>query len=70
MRIQTPRNYQQQGHTYSAYKHANVVNVLYAVLPGGQFAWCSKPIEGCISDRQLVIKSGLMDWIEPGDHVL
>ena len=27
-------------------------------------------MEGCISDRKLLEKSGLLDWIEPGDHIL
>ena len=67
--IETPRNYQQQGNSYSSYKHRNVVNVLYWVLPGGQFAGCSKPIEGCISDRELLIASGLKEELEEGDEV-
>ena len=68
--IDTPQNYQQQGNTYSAYKHSNVVNILYWILPGGQFAGCSKPIEGCISDRQLLIASGLLPELDGGDQVL
>ena len=68
--IDTSANYQQQGNTYSAYKHSNVVNILYWILPGGQFAGCSKPIEGCISDRQLLIASGLLPELDKGDHVL
>ena len=67
--IETPKNYQQQGNTYSSYKHRNVVNVLYWVLPGGQFAGCSKPIEGCISDRELLIQSGLPEELDEGDLV-
>ena len=67
--IETPQNYQQQGNTYSSYKHRNVVNVLYWVLPGGQFAGCSKPIEGCISDRELLIASGLPEELDEGDLV-
>ena len=58
------------GNTYSPYKHSNVVNILYWILPGGQFAGCSKPIEGCISDRQLLIASGLLPELDEGDHVL
>ena len=67
--IETPQNYQQQGNTYSPYKHRNVVNVLYWVLPGGQFAGCSKPIEGCITDRDLLIASGLKEELDEGDLV-
>ena len=40
------------------------------ILPGGQFAGCSKPIEGCISDRQLLLASGLIPEIDEGDHFL
>ena len=68
-RIETPQNYQQQGNTYSSYKHRNVVNVLYWVLPGGQFAGCSKPIEGCITDRDLLGASGLLEELDEGDLV-
>ena len=46
-----------------------MVNVLYWILPGGQFAGCSKPIEGCISDRELLIASGLKEELEEGDEV-
>ena len=46
-----------------------MVNVLYWILPGGQFAGCSKPIEGCISDRELLIASGLKEELEEADEV-
>ena len=46
-----------------------MVNVLYWVLPGGQFAGCSKPIEGCISDRELLIASDLPEELDEGDLV-
>ena len=42
---------------------------MYWVLPGGQFAGCSKPIEGCISDRELLIGSGLPEELDKGDLV-
>ena len=44
-----------------------MVNVLYWILPGGLFAGCSKPIEGCISDRELLAGSDLPEIIEEGD---
>ena len=70
LQIQKPRNYQEQGNTWSSYKQDNVVNILIGVRPDGGMAFCSKPFEGNISDRQLLIESGLLELLEPGDYVL
>ena len=70
MQIQKPRNYQEQGNTWSSYKQDNVVNILIGVRPDGGMGFCSKPFEGNISDRKLLIDSGLLELLEPGDYIL
>ena len=42
--------------------------VLYWISPGGLFVGCSKPIKGCISDRDLLAGSDLPEITEEGDR--
>ena len=49
-RIQTSRNFAQQGNTYSQYKHSNTFKCLIAVTPNGGACFVSDLFEGDITD--------------------
>lgn len=57
---------------YSDYKSHTTVKVLVGIAPGGGFTFISSAYPGSISDKKIVIKSGLLDpalW-EPGDGIM
>ena len=68
--IESSRDYRQQGNLYSQYKSRTTAKVLTGVAPGGAMMFVSDAYEGSISDREIVIKSGFLDKIEEGDHIL
>ena len=39
-RVEMPRDYAQQGNTYSSYKHSNTFKCLIAVTPNGGRLFC------------------------------
>jgi hypothetical protein len=63
-------NYTQQGILWSSYKHRQTAKALIGVLPSGACCYISECFGGSISDRQIVVKSDFLDYIEPGDLVL
>ena len=44
--------------------------ILIGVSPAGAAVFISDAFEGSISDREIVIKSGFLDYMDPGDKVL
>ena len=61
------RNYQQQSNCYSNYKSHTTAKILIACHPNGACVYCSPVFEGGISDKESVLNSGFMDYIEHGD---
>ena len=59
-----------QSNTWSEYKKRNTVKVLIVCLPNGMLVYASKPYEGSISDRQIIIDSGFLEMLDEGDVVL
>ena len=69
-RIQTSRNFAQQGNTYSQYKHSNTFKCLIAVTPNGGACFVSDLLEGDINDVQILEESGILKHINPYDIIL
>ena len=51
---------------YSHYKHSTTAKILTASIPSGCAVFFSDIFEGSISDRQILIESGFLDYIEKG----
>ncbi|KAE8740711.1 hypothetical protein FOCC_FOCC013767 [Frankliniella occidentalis] len=68
--IQTPSNFEQQGNTYSAYKSNNVLLVAIGISCNGATIFCSDAYEGCISDKETILKSNLLEMLDKGDGVM
>lgn len=69
-RVETPRNFAQQGNTFSSYKHTNTFKCLIACTPNGGSCFVSDLFEGDISDVQIFEDSGILKHIKPGDVIL
>ncbi|XP_053402271.1 uncharacterized protein LOC128557834 [Mercenaria mercenaria] len=67
---QRPRNFQRQGNLFSSYKSHTTYKILVAVAPNGSIMFVSEVFEGSISDRDIVIKSGFLDLLNPGDTIM
>ena len=64
------RNYEKQTNTYSSYKSHTTAKVLIGCHPNGGAVFCGPVFEGGISDKQIVIESGFLDFIQPGNTVM
>ena len=69
-RVETSRNFSQQGNTFSSYKHANTFKCLIACTPNGGACFVSDLFEGDISDVQIFEESGILKHLEPQDVIL
>ncbi|XP_033228058.1 uncharacterized protein LOC117179938 [Belonocnema kinseyi] len=67
---EAPANFEHQGNLYSQYKGHTIFKVLLGCTPNGAISFLSDVYEGAISDREIVIKSKLVDLFQPGDVVL
>ncbi|XP_053391955.1 uncharacterized protein LOC128554672 [Mercenaria mercenaria] len=68
--VQMPRDFGRQGNMYSSYKHHHTYKYLIATAPNGAIVYVSNPFEGSISDRNIVEKSGFLNFLNPGDLIL
>ena len=69
-RVEMPRDYAQQGNTYSSYKHSNTFKCLIAVTSNGGACFVSDLFEGDIDDMKIFNESGIMKHIRPNDLIL
>lgn len=67
---QHPRNFAEQGNMYSHYKNHSTFKVLAGIAPTGAVTFLSDAYEGSISDKEITVKSGLLDLLNPGDLVI
>ncbi|GFT42975.1 uncharacterized protein TNCV_1615411 [Trichonephila clavipes] len=65
--IQKPSSPKEQQMTFSCYKNANTLKGMIGITPNGAISFISELYCGSISDKQLFIKSKLMDLLEPND---
>ena len=68
--IQRPSSLTTQSATFSSYKNTNTCKALVGISPDGAFTFISPLYEGSITDRELVIVSGLLEKLERGDSVM
>ncbi|KAK3909668.1 O-methyltransferase bfoE [Frankliniella fusca] len=69
-KIQRPKHFQQQNNTFSAYKSSNTMKFLVGISCFGGLSFLSEGFEGSISDRKLLVESGLMDYLQPEDAIM
>ena len=65
-----PSNPTAQQLTFSSYKNHNTFKALVVITPTGAISFVSSLYGGSISDRELTIKSGLLDKLQPGDSLM
>ena len=70
IKVETSRHYTQQGNLFSTYKSHATTKILIGCAPSGACMFCSEAFEGSISDKAIVEKSKVMDYIEEGDQVV
>lgn len=63
-------NFKQQGNLFSSYKHHTTLKILIGVAPSGACMFVSDCYEGNISDKSIVVKSEVLEKLNPGDVVL
>lgn len=68
--IEKPSDYNVQSSTYSSYKSHNTAKGLIGITPNGFTSFVSDLYPGRISDKELCIKSGLLNQLEPGDSIM
>ena len=68
--VEQPRLPELQQMTFSSYKNHNTYKALIGISPSGAITFVSKLFPGSISDKQLTLKSGILDLLEPGDSVM
>ncbi|XP_065199188.1 uncharacterized protein LOC135830965 [Sycon ciliatum] len=73
LRCEIPSSLSLQSQLYSSYKSHTTVKGLVGIAPNGTFTFISQLFTGCISDKQLVVESGiipLLDSVPPGKRVM
>lgn len=68
--IQRPSSTTVQQLTYSTYKSHNTAKALIGITPNCFISFIPDIQPGRLSDKELVIRSGLMEKLEPGDLVM
>lgn len=68
--MQRPSSLESQSASFSPYKNTNTCKLLVGISPDGAMTFISDLYEGSISDRDLVIASGILDKLERGDSVM
>ena len=69
-KLESSENFKQQGNQWSNYKSHSTAKVLIGTGPNGFCSFISHCYEGSISDREIVLKSGFLEYLNPNDLVL
>ena len=68
--IQMPSNPTAQQLTFSSYKNHNTLKALVGITPSGAICFVSDLYGGNISDKKLVMESGILRLFECGDSIM
>ena len=68
--VERPSSLSEQSVGFSNYKNHTTVKSLVGISPDGAFMFVSPLFEGSISDRDIVIESGLLPLLQFGDSVI
>ena len=68
--IQSTSNPSAQQLNFSSYKNHNTAKAMAGITPSGAFSFISDLYGGSISDRELFLRSGILNRLEPGDAVM
>ena len=56
--------------TFSSYKNHNTYNGLMGISPTGAVIFVSDLYPGCISDKELTRRCGILDMLDKGDIIM
>ncbi|XP_019638973.1 PREDICTED: uncharacterized protein LOC109480957 [Branchiostoma belcheri] len=68
--IEKPRLLTLQQNTWSDYKRHNTAKYLIGITPNGTISFLSNGYGGRSSDKNIVLDSGFLDLVDPGDVIL
>ena len=68
--MERPSALNNQSACYSSYKSRTTMKALVGITPSGATAFVSKLYPGSISDKEITMKSGLLNHLQQGDEVM
>ena len=68
--VEMPTSFRSQSATYSSYKNHNTAKGLIGISPAGYPTFVSELYAGRSSDKQVTKDCGILNLLEPGDHVM
>ena len=68
--IEVPSSMKTQHQTWSEYKHHNTWKALIGISPNGAITFVSKLWSGCVSDKEIAQKCGVLALVELGDKIM
>ena len=68
--MERPSSLDNQCACYSQYKSRTTMKALIGITPSGATAFASELYSGSTSDKEIVIKSGLLHVLQPGDEIM
>ena len=68
--IERPMNLNARAQTWSNYKNHNTIKYLVVCSPTGAVTFLSSGWGGRVSDKEITIRSGFLNWVERGDQIL